>query len=58
MVHSFSLKAKYMTDLLAKINMLDANGMPTPMVSSSKLSKLGSEAVSNPTQFKSVVGAL
>lgn len=51
-------QAKYLTDLLAKINMLNANGMPTPMVSTSKLSKIGSPAVSDPTQFRSVVGAL
>lgn len=38
--------------------MSNANGMPTPMVSSNKLSKIGSGAVSDPTQFRSVVGAL
>ena len=38
--------------------MLNSNGMPTPMVSTSKLSKIGSNAVSDPTQFRSVVGAL
>ena len=51
-------QAKYLTDLLAKVNMLNANGMPTPMVSTSKLSRFGSEPVSDPTQFRSVVGAL
>lgn len=38
--------------------MLNANGMPTPMVSSSKLSKVGSDTVDDPTQFRSIVGAL
>ncbi|XP_050917836.1 uncharacterized mitochondrial protein AtMg00810 [Lathyrus oleraceus] len=38
--------------------MSNANGMPTPMVSSSKLSKVGSDVVSDPTLFRSVVGAL
>lgn len=51
-------QTKYVSDLLAKVNMSNANGMPTPMVSSSKLSKVGSDVVSNPTLFRSVVGAL
>lgn len=51
-------QSKYITDLLAKVNMTSANGMPTPMVSSSKLSKIGSNEVDDPTQFRSVVGAL
>lgn len=38
--------------------MLKANGMPTPMISSSKLSKVGSTAVNDPTEFRSIVGAL
>ena len=51
-------QTKYISDLLTKLNMLNANGMPTPMVSSSKLSKVGSAAVEDPTHFRSVVGAL
>lgn len=51
-------QSKYITDLLAKVNMTSANGMPTPMVSSNKLSKIGSNEVDDPTQFRSVVGAL
>lgn len=38
-------QTKYISDLLSKLNMLNANGMPTPMVSSSKLSHVGSAAV-------------
>ncbi|KAI5438667.1 hypothetical protein KIW84_024410 [Lathyrus oleraceus] len=45
-------QTKYLTDLLAKVNMLNANGMPTPVISSSKLSKMGSTAVADPTQFR------
>lgn len=51
-------QTKYLTDLLAKVNTLKANGMPTPMISSSKLSKVGSTAVNDPTEFRSIVGAL
>ncbi|KAI5382563.1 hypothetical protein KIW84_070123 [Lathyrus oleraceus] len=40
------------------VNMSTANGMPTPMISSSKLSKVGSHTLSDPTQFRSIVGAL
>lgn len=54
----FLSQAKYLTDLLAKVNMLNANSMPTPMVSTSKLSKVGSVAIPDPTQFRSVVGEL
>ncbi|XP_058751767.1 uncharacterized mitochondrial protein AtMg00810-like [Vicia villosa] len=51
-------QTKYICDLLAKANMASANGMPTPMVSSNKLSKFGSTAVPDPTHFRSIVGAL
>lgn len=51
-------QTKYISDLLAKVNMATANGMPTPMVSSSKLSKFGSATVSDPTQYRSIIGAL
>lgn len=51
-------QTKYIIYLLAKVNMATANGMPTPMVPSSKLSKFGSATVSDPTQYRSIVGAL
>ncbi|MCH82526.1 retrovirus-related Pol polyprotein from transposon TNT 1-94 [Trifolium medium] len=51
-------QAKYIRDLLSKVQMESANGMPTPMVSSLKLSKIGSNSVEDPTLFRSVVGAL
>jgi histone deacetylase 1/2 len=51
-------QAKYIRDLLAKVKMDSSNGMPTPMVSSLKLSKVGSNPVEDPTLFRSVVGAL
>jgi hypothetical protein len=34
-------QTKYVSDLLARVNMATANAMPTPMVSSSKLLSLG-----------------
>lgn len=48
-------QTKYVSDLLARVNVSTANGMPTPMISSSKLSKIGSDTVSDPTQFRSIV---
>jgi histone deacetylase 1/2 len=36
----------------------NANGMPTPMASTLKLSKVGSVPVEDPTHFRSIVGAL
>ncbi|KAK2373624.1 putative mitochondrial protein [Trifolium repens] len=51
-------QAKYIRDLLSKAKMDTANGMPTPMASTLKLSKVGSIPVDDPTQFRSIVGAL
>ena len=39
-------------------NMLDCNGISTPMVSSYKLSKFGSELLPNAHQYRDIVGAL
>jgi histone deacetylase 1/2 len=51
-------QAKYIRDLLIRATMENANGMPTPMASSLKLSKVGSAPVEDPTLFRSIVGAL
>lgn len=51
-------QVKYVRDLLTKDNMSSAKGMPTPMVSSSKLCRVGFDAALDPTQFRSVIGAL
>jgi histone deacetylase 1/2 len=51
-------QAKYIRDLLSKAKMDNANGMPTPMASTLKLSKVGSVPVEDPTHFRSIVGAL
>lgn len=51
-------QAKYIRDLLSRANMRNCNGMATPMLSSIKLSKQGHDAVSDPHQYRSIVGAL
>lgn len=45
-------------DLLSKTNMLEAKAIFSPTVSSFKLSKKGSGALSYLTLYRSVVGAL
>lgn len=49
---------KYIQDLLVKANMANANGIASPMASSTKLTKYGSNHVSDPTFFRSIVGGL
>jgi len=51
-------QSKYLRDLLHHTHMVDAHPVPTPMVSSAKLSKSVSSAFVDPTLFRSVVGAL
>ena len=49
---------KYIKDLLTKRKMDKAKSIATPMVSGLKLSQLGSDSMSDPTLYRSVVGAL
>lgn len=51
-------QTKYIHDILVKTNMANANGVASPMASSTKLSKYGSNHVSDPTFFRSIVGGL
>lgn len=51
-------QSKYILDLLAKANMQDAKGINTPMISSLKLSKHGTDVLQDPTFYRSIVGAL
>jgi hypothetical protein len=51
-------QSKYIKDLLQRANMINANSMASPMASSTKLSKFGSNNVSDPSYFRSIVGAL
>ncbi|GAU31266.1 hypothetical protein TSUD_153410 [Trifolium subterraneum] len=51
-------QTKYIKDLLVKTNMFDCNPIATPMMSSCKLSKVGSDNVADATLYRSVVGSL
>lgn len=51
-------QSKYIRDLLTKTNMAEANAISSPMVSSCKLSKQGSDYMPDPATYRSVVGAL
>jgi histone deacetylase 1/2 len=51
-------QGKYIRDLLTKTNMLDCKPITTPMMSSCKLSKTGSDSVTDSTMYRSVVGSL
>jgi hypothetical protein len=51
-------QGKYICDLLTKTNMTGASPVSTPMVSTAKLTKTDSPNFSDPTLYRSVVGAL
>lgn len=51
-------QTKYIEDLLERANMSEANALPTPMISSSKLSKFGGTCMNDPFLYRSIVGAL
>lgn len=51
-------QTKYIHDLLNCAGMLNCSSMTTPMVANVKLSKHGTDKVADPTQYRSVVGAL
>lgn len=51
-------QSKYLRNLLAKTTMDEVNPIASPMVGGCKLSKSGSETFSDPTLYRSVVGAL
>lgn len=54
----FLSQTKYVRDLLAKANMPDAKPLNTPMVSSAKLSKHGTDLLEDPSFYRSIVGVL
>jgi histone deacetylase 1/2 len=51
-------QTKYVRDLLCKTNMEDSSPIGSPMVSSCRLSKFGTDSMSDPSLYRSVVGAL
>lgn len=51
-------QSKYLRDLLAKTDMSKSNSVVTPMASSTKLTKTGSADFSDPSLYRSIVGAL
>jgi histone deacetylase 1/2 len=51
-------QSKYIRDLLNRANMAEAKGINTPMVSSLKLSKFGTDSLPDPHEYRSIVGAL
>lgn len=50
-------QSKYIRDLLFLANMIEVKGISTPMVSTTKMSRFGTNTVSNPHEYKSIVGA-
>uniref|UniRef100_A0A803Q711 Polyprotein n=1 Tax=Cannabis sativa TaxID=3483 RepID=A0A803Q711_CANSA len=62
-VHQLSIglhlcQKKYITDLLCKAKMDNANPLPTPMTGGEKLSTFNSDPIADPKQYRSIVGAL
>ncbi|GAU36893.1 hypothetical protein TSUD_220620 [Trifolium subterraneum] len=51
-------QAKYIRDLLGKTKMTNSKPISSPMMSSCRLSKVGSDTMSDPTLYRSTVGAL
>uniref|UniRef100_A0A803NGE1 Retrovirus-related Pol polyprotein from transposon TNT 1-94 n=1 Tax=Cannabis sativa TaxID=3483 RepID=A0A803NGE1_CANSA len=49
---------KYICDLLAKTQLLDSKSQPTPMCSSTKIIATTGTPMQNPTQYRSIIGAL
>lgn len=49
---------KYITDLLHKVNMLEAKPQPTPMAAGTKLTLDDTTKFDNPTLYRATVGAL
>lgn len=52
------IQTKYISDLLSKVNMNFAKGVPTPMVNTCKLSKHGTNVLTGPLLYRLIVEAL
>jgi Reverse transcriptase (RNA-dependent DNA polymerase) len=51
-------QTRYIASILDRANMMGAKPIKTPIVTAPPLSKFGSEEMSDPSLFKSIVGAL
>lgn len=51
-------QSEYIQDLLNRANMLTCSAINTPMVANIKPSHHGTDKISNPSQYRSTVGAL
>lgn len=51
-------QTKYIRDLLTQANMVNVKGVPTPMLSTCKLSKHNYTSFVDPSLYRSIVGAL
>lgn len=51
-------QSKYIHDLLCKADMENSNSIGSPMVSSCRRSKFGTDSMSDATLYRSIVGAL
>lgn len=52
------MQRKYLTDLLTKTNMLHSKPVNTPMASSPKLTLKSGSPISDPHEYKKIVGSL
>ena len=51
-------QGKYVVDLLHRMKMTGAKPAPTPCISGAKLSKFSGDPLTDPTEYRSIVGAL
>ena len=49
---------KYVIDLPHRMKIIGAKPAPTPCISGAKLSKLSGDPLTDPTEYRSIVGAL
>lgn len=54
----FLSQAKYIREVLHKANMFDCKPINSPMMSSCKLSRYGTDSLPDPSLYRSIVGAL
>lgn len=51
-------QSKYIADLLERASMTGCSSISTPMMSNVKLTRHGTDSLADPTQYRSIVGAL